>query len=99
MIHRYFHSEWRITPSSPIRLTSSEPSYGSFGPTMILYVPGARPPYALPNGKDISENGRIRIPDWFYIGGIILVLVAGAIALWDQTKTLIRKIRHRGDAP
>jgi hypothetical protein len=45
--------------------------------------------------SDISEKGHIRIPDWFYIGGIILVLVAGAIALWDQTKTLIRKARHR----
>lgn len=52
--------------------------------------------------KDISEKGHIKIPDWFYTVGIILVLVAGAIALFDQTKTLIRKVRQRrppGAAP
>jgi hypothetical protein len=47
--------------------------------------------------RDISEKGHIKIPDWFYIGGILLVLVAGAIALWDQTKTAIKKARHRSE--
>lgn len=45
--------------------------------------------------NDISEKGHIRIPDWFYIGGIVLVLVAGTIALGDQTRTLLRKLRDR----
>jgi hypothetical protein len=32
-------------------------------------------------GNDISENGHIRIPDWFFIEGILLALIGGGLAL------------------
>jgi hypothetical protein len=51
----------------------------------------------LPNNvaaaSDISENGHIRIPDWYLIGGIVVVLIAGGAALVDQTITILRKVK------
>jgi hypothetical protein len=71
----------KVESTPPNRLASS---------TQLAIVPTM-----VAADSDISEKGHIKIPDWFFIGGMLVVLIAGILALCDQTKTLIRKVRQR----
>jgi hypothetical protein len=33
----------------------------------------------------------IRLPDWFFVGGIVTILFAGAVAVWLQLRHMYRR--------
>lgn len=54
----------------------------------------ATSPHNIADGRDIPSNGHIPLPDWFFLGGIAVVLLTGTYSIFLQIRHILRRKDH-----